>query len=125
MPARTGKCINFGLCNEADKKELFTIAEGQEFVCSECDKTLQPLEVSRSAFPKNAFLGFAFLLSVALGYFLWPKPMGSLGEPVSGGTVILRLSGSNTIGAALAPALAEEFLKRLGATNVKTTRGSK
>jgi len=129
MPARTGKCINFRLCNKADSKQVFTLAERQEFVCSECKKPLQPLDLPR--FPKKAIIGFAFLLSVAfaLGYFLWPDPNGSLDDsvigPVSRGTIILRLSGSNTIGAVLAPALAEEFLKQLGATNVKTERGSK
>src|SRR5262249_15698371 len=42
----------------------------------------------------------------------------------SGGTVLLRLHGSNTIGAQLAPALAEAFLRQRGAIDVKTlTRG--
>src|SRR5271165_2880332 len=38
---------------------------------------------------------------------------------------LLRLSGSNTIGAGLAPALAEEFLKHQGATEVKTLAGDR
>lgn len=39
------------------------------------------------------------------------------------GAVILRLHGSNTIGAKLAPALAEEFLKQQGAKEVKRVPG--
>jgi phosphate transport system substrate-binding protein len=40
-------------------------------------------------------------------------------------TVILRLQGSNTIGAALAPALAEAFLRRRGSTVLSRHPGSK
>lgn len=36
----------------------------------------------------------------------------------------LRLHGSNTIGARLAPALAEEFLRKQGATDVRTVNGA-
>jgi phosphate transport system substrate-binding protein len=39
--------------------------------------------------------------------------------------VVLRLHGSNTIGARLAPALAEDFLKLQGAKEVRTVIGSK
>src|ERR1700733_14562952 len=42
MPARTGKCINFGGCNKADSKEVMTIPDGTEFVCPECEKSLMP-----------------------------------------------------------------------------------
>lgn len=38
--------------------------------------------------------------------------------------VILRLNGSNTVGAKLAPALAEEFLKAQGAKDVRTIHGA-
>jgi hypothetical protein len=43
MPARTGKCINFGGCNKADSKEVMTIPEGNEFVCPDCEKSLMPV----------------------------------------------------------------------------------
>src|SRR5215470_8366369 len=39
-------------------------------------------------------------------------------------THALRLHGSNTIGARLAPALAEEFLRKQGATDVRTANGA-
>lgn len=39
------------------------------------------------------------------------------------GEVILRLHGSNTIGAEFAPALIEDFLKKKGATNIKRIPG--
>jgi phosphate transport system substrate-binding protein len=49
-----------------------------------------------------------------------PKPGGS----GTTGDVILRLHGSNTLGSKLVPALAEEFLKRQGATGVRTLPGT-
>lgn len=46
------------------------------------------------------------------------------GPSASSATVMLRLHGSNTIGAQLAPALAEAFLRQRGATEIRTvTRG--
>src|SRR5215470_6143748 len=41
------------------------------------------------------------------------------GVSTSSGNFMLRIHGSNTIGAQLAPALAEEFLRQRGATDVK------
>jgi hypothetical protein len=40
MPARTGKCINFGGCGKADANEVLTIPDGAEFVCPECERAL-------------------------------------------------------------------------------------
>jgi len=47
-----------------------------------------------------------------------------VGQAKDGREVLLRLHGSNTIGATLAPALAENFLKSLGATDIKKTHPS-
>jgi len=49
---------------------------------------------------------------------------GSKSGGVRKGEVILSLHGSNTLGAKLVPQLAEEFLKRLGATDVRTFPGA-
>lgn len=73
-----------------------------------------------------------FLLGVGLvGYSLHKYGVIDLSHITSGGrpdassaTVMLRLHGSNTIGAQLAPALAEAFLRQRGATEIRTvTRG--
>jgi phosphate transport system substrate-binding protein len=45
-------------------------------------------------------------------------------EPNSAQNIILRMAGSNTIGDALVPALAEDFLKAQGATNVRIVPGA-
>ncbi|MGA7379372.1 MAG: PstS family phosphate ABC transporter substrate-binding protein, partial [Terriglobales bacterium] len=74
--------------------------------------------------PVTAAIGAVLL--VCLGGLLW---LG-LGRPgarshINQDDIILKLSGSNTIGAALAPALAEAFLKQQGATEVKTFAGDR
>jgi phosphate transport system substrate-binding protein len=71
-----------------------------------------------------ATIGVALL--AGLGGLFWLR----LGRPgarskISQSDIILRLSGSNTIGEGLAPALAEEFLKEQGATDVKTRPGDR
>jgi phosphate transport system substrate-binding protein len=68
----------------------------------------------------------AAVLVVCLAGLFWLK----LARPgarskVSPDDIILKLSGSNTIGASLAPALAEEFLKQQGARDVKTIAGDR
>lgn len=72
-----------------------------------------------------------FLLGVALiGYSLYRYGVIDLSKLMPGGSgatksvsassIILRIHGSNTIGAQLAPALAEQFLRQQGATEVTT-----
>jgi phosphate transport system substrate-binding protein len=74
--------------------------------------------------PVIAIVGAVLL--AALGFLFWLK-LGSPGAPskISQDNIILRLSGSNTIGAGLAPTLAEQFLKQQGATDVKTLLGDR
>jgi phosphate transport system substrate-binding protein len=74
--------------------------------------------------PVSAAIGAVVLACLAGVFWLW---MGRPGErtKISPDNIVLRLSGSNTIGANLAPALAEEFLKQQGATAVKTIRGDR
>jgi phosphate transport system substrate-binding protein len=74
--------------------------------------------------PVAATIGVVLL--TCLGSFFWLR----LGRPgarseISSDDVILRLSGSNTIGESLAPALAEQFLRMQGATEVKTLPGDR
>ncbi len=74
--------------------------------------------------PVAAIIGVVLL--AGLGGLLWVK----LGRPgarskVNPNDIILRLSGSNTIGESLAPALVQEFLKQQGATDVKTIPGDR
>jgi len=129
MLPRIGQCINLGHCSKADSKELLAIAPGKDFVCPACGKPLRPGEAPRRKLPVNLVFGILTgLILTVLGYFLWARSRTSGVGAASGGpgTIVLRISGSNTIGAALGPALAEDFLRqRIGATGVKTVRGDK
>ncbi len=53
------------------------------------------------------------------------SPDGSVFAGAAGTAPMLRLAGSNTIGATLAPALAQAFLKQLGAKDIRVLPGAK
>jgi phosphate transport system substrate-binding protein len=74
--------------------------------------------------PVTATIGAVLL--AALGGLFWLRWGGpGARAKISQENIILRLSGSNTIGEGLAPALAEGFLKQQGATEVKTLPGDR
>jgi phosphate transport system substrate-binding protein len=129
MPSRTGKCTHFGLCNKADSRELITIAEGRPFACPECGRALSNIGAPANKLPVKTIIGIlgVVLLGVLIYLFGLPKfgKDRNVAAAPSTAKIILRLSGSNTIGAALAPALAEGFLKQQGAADVKTVPGNK
>jgi len=75
--------------------------------------------LSRRQFQFLAMLAIVGVLAIGLWLVLDRKSAGT----VSADAVIVRLHGSNTIGAKLAPALAEEFLRRLGAKEIRTVPG--
>src|SRR6516165_3333226 len=128
-PPHIGQCINLGHCSKADSKELITVPPAKDFVCPACGKPLRSSQTPRRKIPLNLVFGIVTgLILTVLGYFFWTRSHASGVGAASGGpgAVVLRVSGSNTIGAALGPALAEEFLRqRQGATGVKTVRGDK
>lgn len=67
--------------------------------------------------------GVALIGLIAFG--IWSLATKRSGSAVSAGKDnLLRISGSNTIGAQLAPALAEAFLKQLGAKDVRSVPGT-
>ena len=69
MPARTGKCINFGGCNKADSQEVVTIPDGAEFVCPDCEKALVAMGGGggRSGGPGTGKLKFILAAVLGLG----------------------------------------------------------
>ena len=136
---RSGRCTNFGSCATADTQQTVKLADMADLVCPECKRALT--ETSRSSQPgspsSTLVLAATFLLLLLLcgsGYFLFkrltlsPSTRSAASAPVPAlpisGSVFLRLSGSNTIGSQLAPALAAAFLKQEGATGIQSYFGS-
>lgn len=123
MSARKGQCINFGLCSTADGRKRLTVMVGGELVCPECGQPLQP---SRTALGRFRWKPVSFAMGLALVglavHWMGPNPIGNstIHASANQGSVVLRLSGANRIGSALAPSLAEEFLKQQGAREVRT-----
>jgi phosphate transport system substrate-binding protein len=132
MAIRQGRCTNFGNCGAADRKQIFQIAEGADFVCPECARQLTDMgRKATSAAPIGILVVLLVLLLCAGGVALFrlaghhgrSQSAGSAGSGASG-SVILRLSGSNTIGSELAPALAQAFLKEQGASDARIVPGA-
>jgi phosphate transport system substrate-binding protein len=124
MPVRTGKCINFGLCTIADSKTSVEIPETADFVCPECEKGLSPADSSKKPGRKIPPLAIVAVVLVAIAGVVYYLSSDDHGGGGGSGKIILRLHGSNTIGAQLAPALVEAFLKEQGATDIRVVPGA-
>ena len=118
MRTRQGNCTRFRECETADRYQLIVLPQGADFVCPECGQPLSLVAFQRSRRPKAWILGGGLLL-LAVFFLGWHEFSGKFpGNAGAQDKVILRLAGSNTIGATMAPSLAEAFLKALGATEV-------
>lgn len=128
MATRQGRCTNFGNCEVANQQKIVPVPQGADFVCPECGRELTEIRVAAvggNNTPVFAGLGTVLLLLIAfLGFksCSGKSPAGP-GSSSGSGKVALTLSGSNTIGGSLAPALAEAFLKDQGAGDVRTVPG--
>ena len=135
MEDRKGKCTNFGNCMNADRSVVLDVPEGKDFVCPDCGRPLNPVEVKRagSRSPVPIILLILLLAAGASWYLLRHRkssateggvaPVSDTAAPVATGNLILRLHGSNTVGAQLAPALAQAYLRQQGAQDVKAVPG--
>ena len=127
----SGRCINIGNCEVANSMAVVEVDETAEFVCMECGKPLvasQPAKSGGSKAPQKWLAGVGVVGAAAAGIFglsnlLKPKVPDAANLPgltpnPSRANVILRLAGSNTLGAKLAPALVEGYFKSKGCTDV-------
>jgi phosphate transport system substrate-binding protein len=114
----SGRCLNIGNCEIANSMEPVQLQESDEFVCPECGK---PLVANQVSVPRInplllGLLGLGVVGSSAvifgLANILKPKP------PLAPENFILRLAGSNTLGAKLAPALVEAYFLNKGCVDV-------
>lgn len=133
---RTGKCINIGNCSLADKREVIVTKPGTDFVCPECGKSLLAAPVAAAGGGGTNRLPLIIggvvllLLLIAAGlYFGRSSKTTSVGTATPGTPAIiptdvepvLRLGGSNTIGAKLGPALVAAYFKDQGCSDVAVT----
>ena len=131
VKARQGKCTNSAKCPVSRANEIHTVPEGADFNCPLCGQGLEEVEIQAQSKLRGPALAASAVLLLLLGGFAISKNWIKLPSQVSaanrlgGTTTILRLSGSNTIGESLVPALAEAFLKSQGATDVHTIAGEK
>lgn len=139
MANKYGRCANYGECTLADSHNTIESTE-ENFVCTECGKPLRV--VANAGEEENKFKKIfqkigKWLLPLVLilfGIIAWigfgsngdtpPPPLikVSTSSPEVKATednIILRIHGSNTIGAKLAPALVEAFLKEKGYTQIE------
>jgi ABC-type amino acid transport substrate-binding protein len=65
MATKYGKCTNIGNCDNADKKKVFEILDGQDFRCPECDNDLYSTKSDPAPNPK-----FPTLLKIGIPIIL-------------------------------------------------------
>jgi phosphate transport system substrate-binding protein len=136
MSTRLGRCTNFKVCASADQWQVIPIAEGKALVCPRCGEELmeirdEPRDNRVKQAAQKAHISFKVWASVAMllvgitCFAIWQK-VNSAKAAGSGEArqTMLRLAGSNTIGDALGPALAEAFLKKQGASDVHLLAGA-
>lgn len=127
MAIRQGRCTNFGNCSAADRKQIFQVPDGADFNCAECGHQLTDMgRPAGGGSQLGLVLGIVLVLLLAGGFAVYRLFTHASRTAPSGesSAVILRLSGSNTIGSELAPALALAFLKEQGASNARIVAGA-
>ena len=119
---KQGRCNNLERCSTAARGTIVNLADTDEFLCPECGSPLAGI-ARRQQLPAG-FVAFLILQVLFFAWIGWRWAFGpSPALAKTSGHVILRLAGSNTVGSSLGPALAEAFLKQLGASDVRTQPG--
>jgi phosphate transport system substrate-binding protein len=120
---RQGRCNNLNACSTALQRTIVEVPASGEFRCPQCGSGL-----SRLGFWERFPAAFVAFLALQVLFFGWIAARWVISGPrvlaKSNGNVILRVAGSNTIGSSLGPALAEAFLKKLGATDIRIRPGT-
>jgi len=123
MALRRGVCTNVGKCSVADAHGYVDLPIKAAFRCLWCKAPLT--EIARpKEFPTEAvvtgglILVLLLVIGLGVGPMLAPKMRAGISHP-SSDRIVLKIHGSNTIGAQLGPNLAADFFKAQGATGVK------
>jgi phosphate transport system substrate-binding protein len=120
----SGYCTNLpSSCVKAAKKELIPMS-ATDTKCPECGSGLiAAKESSSGSNQRKVIIGIGFLILVicivlGINYLRSGKKNEPPKAPSKNVTFAMRISGSNTIGSALAPRLVESWLGSLGATAI-------
>lgn len=73
------RCLNVGNCDKANKKEKFTIPEGEDLKCPECKKEM--LQEVKGGLPSWIFALIAVAVIAVCAIVFWPKG-GESAEPI-------------------------------------------
>jgi len=74
MENRRGKCINFGNCAKADRKEIIELSVTEDFECPDCGSTLVEEKVpTKPPVGKYILIGLVLAVLGGAGYFIF-KP---------------------------------------------------
>lgn len=137
MIFKTGRCMNLNGCEKAQDRTIMAIDTKEPFVCRECGDTLKETTTT-GKFERNKFSAMSHmpaiagvilfsLITLTIAYFgLSAKIAENLVGAGAGEvrtTTILRIHGSNTLGAALIPDLAKKYLEKMGARNISRIPG--
>lgn len=128
----TGRCLNIGNCDIATAMTIVEVNSTEEFICPECGKSLVASHAEKGRGNKTlqmvgAGIGIAVAVAAAaFGLSTTLRPKMTVTENLQGAdnkttestNVTLRLAGSNTLGAKLAPALVEAYFKSKGCKDV-------
>jgi phosphate transport system substrate-binding protein len=119
MAMRKGKCTNFKNCEVADHSRIVELPDTADFNCPTCSRPLSAIQTGKRDTLPLILVGLAILIVALLAWRMVSHRSAGGTAPVTASVPVLRLHGSNTIGAQLVPALAEAFLKAQGATDVR------
>ena len=128
--------MNIRNCNKADKGDIIAIDTRKPFLCRECGKPLVEtnssgkIEEKPSAMkhmPAIAGVVVFCLITLIIAYFGLSAKIADNPPEANGvsapATTILRIHGSNTLGAALIPELCKKYMEKMGAKNISRIQG--
>ncbi len=149
MTDQHGRCGNFEYCRNAVSQKIIAIPGDGEFACPRCGHSLYPINAAPARKRSRTLLALqaaVVTLSAATLIYKLTSHSGSSPSlwdllptshtqaatqdvpPVMPGpaarSVLLRLAGSDVIGAGLAPRLAAGYLSIIGSTDIATQPGA-
>lgn len=144
-----GRCGNFEYCGNAVSQKIMAIPADSEFACPRCGHSLRAISAVAARKRSRTFLALqAAVVTLSAATLVYKLATYSGGSPSwwaffpagptraamqdnppaehgpAARSALLRLAGSDVIGARLAPRLAAGYLGIIGSTDIATQRGA-